>query len=194
MRRRFITFLIVVALIVVAVLLWITARAPAQSSVGANACLSGQQGCLRFPVISGDNLLGQSFTLPADFKGSDVLVIVPFDENQQVSAQTWLPLARDLAADDPDFAYYNVPVFPSMAAPLRALIRSGMTLSITDPQLRAITITVFLDDRDSFLASLNIPNADAMQVFLLDASGDLLWRGAGDYDSGQGAALTALVK
>src|ERR1700709_2532594 len=75
--------------------------------------------CLRFPMVSGDNLPGQTFNLPADFQGKSHLVIVPFDENQQVQAQAWLPLARELAQAHPDFTYYNVPVFPGMAAPLR---------------------------------------------------------------------------
>ena len=59
--------------------------------------------CLRFPTVSGENLPGQSFNLPADFAGASVLVIVPFDENQQVQAQTWLPYARELAQAHPTF-------------------------------------------------------------------------------------------
>jgi len=148
---------------------------------------------VRFPTVSGDNLPGQTFNLPTDFQGSSSLVIVPFDENQQVQAQEWLPLARELAQAHPDFTYYNVPVFPSMAAPLRAIVRGGMSVSISDAGLRALTITVFLDNRDQFLAALKIPDAKTMQVFLLNADGDVLWRGAGAYSDTQANSLRAFL-
>ncbi|HVU10918.1 MAG TPA: hypothetical protein VHD90_06550 [Phototrophicaceae bacterium] len=188
---------IVVALVIGVFLLIVGGNAPVVSGVGKQACVtSTQQGsatCLRFPVISGDNLNGQSVTLPAVFKGKTALVIIPFDENQQVSAQTWLPLARDLASSSADFVYYNVPIFPSMAAPMRTLIRAGMVATISDAQLRAITITVFLDDRDQFLSSLNIADVSAMQVFLLDGDGDVIWRGSGVYTDAQGDTLHAAL-
>jgi hypothetical protein len=149
--------------------------------------------CLHFPTISGENLTGEAFILPADFEGKHNLVIVPFDEAQQVSAAAWLPLAQELAAAHPDFAYYNLPVFPAMAAPLRAIIRTGMSFTIGDARLRELTITAFLDDRDAFLAALNIPNTDAMQVFLLNEDGEVIWRGAGEFDDAQGEALREIL-
>lgn len=169
-------------------------RAPALSGVGERACVAGSAAtCLTFPAISGANLPGRPFDLPADFAGRLNLVLVPFDEDQQVKAQTWLPLAHDLAAADPDLVAYNVPVFPSLNAPMRTVIRMGMNVTIPDAALQAVTITVFLDDRDAFLAALDIPAADVMQVFLLDDAGVVLWRGAGEFSSPQGEALRAVV-
>src|SRR5690349_15273455 len=107
--------IVVVAIIGIALQI-IGSRAPIVSSVSVDT--SCNDPCIRFPTVSGDNLPGQTFHLPDDFAGKSNLVIVPFDENQQVQAQTWLPVARDLALAHPDFAYYNVPVFPSMAAPM----------------------------------------------------------------------------
>ncbi len=150
--------------------------------------------CLRFPTVSGENLPGQPFNLPADFQGKSILVIVPFDENQQVQAQSWLSSARDIALQHPEFSYYNVPVFPSMAAPLRVIVRGGMAVSISDSTLRALTITVFLDQRDQFLEALKIPDAETLQIFLLNASGKVQWRGAGEYSDVQGDSLRALLQ
>ncbi|MEO8396665.1 MAG: hypothetical protein ABI700_26975 [Chloroflexota bacterium] len=150
--------------------------------------------CLRFPTITGENLPGQTFNLPADFQGKSILVIVPFDEDQQVQAQTWLAPAREIALQHPNFSYYNVPVFPSMAAPLRAIVRGGMSVSISDSYLRSLTITVFLDQRDQFLAALKLPDADTLQIFLLNVSGEVQWRGAGEYSDPQGKSLRALLQ
>ena len=194
-RGRWIGIAMIAALVVIAAALLLISRAPALSSVEVSSqpCIASGDACLRFPTISGDNLPGEVFNLPEDFVGERNLVIVPFDEAQQVNAAGWLPLAQELAAAHPDFAYYSLPIFPAMAAPLRAIIRTGMNFTITDADLRALTITTFLDDRDVFLAALDIPNTDAMQVFLLDADGAVIWRGEGAFDEAQGEALRAAV-
>jgi hypothetical protein len=192
MRRRWWLGIGIIGVgIVLAAAYLLFARAPESSSVGVEeeACDS----CLRFPAISGENLPGEAFQLPGDFVGENVLVIVPFDEEQQVNASSWLPLAHELAESQPNFTYYNVPVFPSMSAPLRTIIRTGMNLTIPDAELRTLTITVFLDDRDAFLAALEIPNVDAMQVFLLNRDRDVIWRGAGEFSAEQGESLRAAL-
>ena len=40
---------------------------------------------------------------------------------------------------------------------------------------------------------LNIPDVSAMQVFLLNANREVLWRGAGDFTAAQGDTLRALL-
>lgn len=195
-RRRLLAIGIIVALLLVAAAaILLSSRAPALSSVGVSSqpCIASGDACLHFPTISGENLPGDAFNLPADFAGTRTLVIVPFDEAQQVSAAGWLPLAQELAAAHPDFACYSLPIFPDMAAPMRAIIRTGMSFTISDAGLRALTITTFLDDRDAFLAALDIPSTDAMQIFLLDEDGIVLWRGTGEYSDAQGDALRAVV-
>lgn len=197
MRGRLLGGIVIVVLVVVVgvvfVLIGRNATPVSQVETPNRPCVDAGQACLRFPTITGDNLLGEALTLPDDFASAATLVIVPFDEAQQVGAGSWLPAARDLAASHPDFGYYNVPVFPSMAAAMRGLIRAGMSLTIGDEALRAITVTVFLDDRDAFLTSLNIANTDAMPVFLLNAEREVVWRGMGEYTAEQGAALQAAL-
>lgn len=190
-RKGWIGIGIVLVGILAVALYLLFARAPDASGVETNAAAC--ESCLPFPQISGENLPGDLFQLPGGFAGEKVLVIVPFDEEQQVSAASWLPLARELANSEANFAYYNVPVFPAMSAPLRTIIRAGMSITITDAELRERTITVFLEDLDAFLTALEIPNADAMQVFLLNSERAVIWRGAGSYDDAQGADLRAAV-
>ncbi len=194
MRRwRWLGIGLVIVVVGIGVLLLVIGGAPGVSSVQSHPCIIAAESCLRFPVVSGDSLSGQSYTLPADLQGKLVLVIVPFDESQQTQAQDWLPMARDLAAANPDFGYYDVPVFPSMNSGMRLIIRAGMNALIPDTQLRAVTITVFLDDLTPFLSSLNLPDASLMQVFLLNANGEVIWRGSGDFTDAQGDAIKALV-
>ena len=178
-----------------AVLLLFFNNAPTLSGVGVpdSRCIGEADACLTFPAINGENLSGQAFNLPQDFAGVTTLVIMPFDEAQQVKASSWLPLARELSLSQPELTYYNLPVFPNMSAPLRAFIRAGMNVSITDPALRELTITAFLDDRDAFLTALDTPNTDEMQVFLLNADGDVIWRGSSEFTNEQGESLRATL-
>lgn len=163
--------------------------------ISGSTCIRGADGesCLRFPTIRGLNLIGDEMTLPVDFAGEWNLVIVPFSDEQQVNAESWLPLAETLSAQNASLRYYNVPVFPDIVPPIRLVIRAGMNLAITDADLQALSITVFLDNRDVFLAALEIPDVEAMQVFLLNDSGEVYWRGVGEYDETQANALKLLL-
>ena len=81
--------------------------------------------CLRFPTVTGENLPGQTFNLPTDFQGKSILVIVPFDEDQQVEAQTWLSPAREIAQQHPNFTYYNVRCFQAWLLRCARLCAAG---------------------------------------------------------------------
>lgn len=160
------------------------------------ACITAiaNDSCLRFPLISGLNLRNAEMTFPTDFVGDYNFVIVPFSDEQQVNAETWLPLARELAEANPSLKYYNIPVFPDINPAIRVVIRAGLVVAIADPELQAISVTVFLENRDAFLAALNIPDVEAIQVFLVNREGDVLWRGSGLYDDTQGELLRRFVE
>lgn len=159
-----------------------TLTAPAISGVIEQPCLTDANAdCIRFPEVSGMTLSGQEMTLPADFSGDYVLVIVPFDDQQQVRAATWLEPAQSWA-DQYGLTYYDLAIMPDLSPAIRVFVRAGMNALITDSALRDLTLTLFLQDRDAFLAALAIPDVNAIQVFLLNAAGEVLWRGQGEYD------------
>jgi hypothetical protein len=182
--------------VVIAGVIVFTVNAPKTSTVVLEDCISAEQSdeCIRFPKITGANLLGDELVMPEDFMGAYTLVVVPFDEDQQTGAEEWLPLARELTETYADFTYYNVAVFPAdIAAPIRSFIRLGMNVAITDDALKAVTITAFLDDRDSFLAALRIPDVDSIQLFLLNRDREIIWRESGGYTSSKGESLRQAV-
>lgn len=150
-------------------------------------------GCIQFPTITGDNLLGQTVTYPSDFDGDYVLAVVPFDRDQQVLADTWLPFVQTIAAEHPNFAYYNIPVFPDIESAYRVLARAGLVMVIQDEHLREITTTVFLDNRVDFLSALAIPDAEAVQILLMQHDGTVLWRETGEFTVAKGESLLQTV-
>ncbi|MEQ8673003.1 MAG: hypothetical protein RLP44_30485 [Aggregatilineales bacterium] len=162
----------------------------------STACVQSDtaEACVQFPTISGDNLLGQAVTYPADFSGDTVLAVVPFDRDQQVVANTWLPFVQEIAGEYPEFAYYNIPVFPDIESGFRVLARAGLILVIQDEHLREITATVFLDNRDEFLNALAIPDVEDVQILLMERDGTVLWRETGEFTEAKGDALLQAVE
>jgi hypothetical protein len=68
-----------------------------------------------------------------------------------------------------------------------------MNVAITDDALKAVTITAFLDDRDSFITALRIPDLDSIQLFLLNQDREIIWRESGSYTPSKGESLRQKV-
>ena len=192
--KRLIPGVLVIALIGLVGVTAVTLRdAPAmtEAQLSEASCLNDP--CIRFPTVSGDNLLGEPQTYPRDFGGDYVLAVVPFDRDQQILAQSWLPHIEDLAGQYPDLTYYNIPVFPELESTYRVFARAGMIFLIEDEFLRSITTTVFLQNRDAFVQALDIPDVEDVEVLLMNHDGEVLWRERGEYDASKGAALAEVL-
>jgi hypothetical protein len=169
------------------------AQGPTASSVSVSDCSrTDSRPCLRFPSVTGTNLLNETFQLPDDFDGL-TLVLLSFDEAQMSQTASWLPLAQALAAEYPQFSYYNVPMLNAVAPLMRAFISRGMTL-VVPTDFHAITVMLFLEDKQLFLDALLIPDVDAPQSFLLNDVGEVIWRVRGDYSDESSASLRAAVE
>lgn len=185
----------VIAVVLIGLLLAYVANAPEVSGVRVSTCLESDGGtCIRFPAVSGTNLLGTAYDLPQDFAGTYNLVVISFDEEQTVRAEGWLPLARELAEQNPDFAYYSIPTLKAMTPLVRGIITGGMNVVIPDEHLREITIMLFLDDLDAFVNGLSITDRNGLQVLLLNASWEVVWQASGDYSETAGNNLRSALE
>ena len=184
----------IVGIVLIGLLFAYVASAPEASSVRVSSCIESDGGtCIQFPAVTGTNLRGTSYDLPQEFAGDYNFVVISFDEEQTVRAEGWLPLARELAEQDPDFAYYSLPTLKAMTPLIRGIITGGMNVVIPDEHLREITIMLFLDDLDAFVDGLSITDKSGLQVLLLNAAGEVVWRSNGDYSETAGNALRAAV-
>jgi hypothetical protein len=194
-RRHKILFgalLIAIAAIVTFIIVNIN-RSPTASDVAVSECIRADGGaCIRFPSVTGTNLLDETLNLPDDFEGL-TFVVVSFDEGQTSDTIDWLPLAQELATEHPRFSYYNIPVLNEVAPLMRAFISRGMTLIVPSDH-HAITVMLFLEDKQLFLDALFIPDVDEPESFLLNDAGEVIWRMRGDYSDEMGASLRAAVE
>ena len=78
-------------------------------------------------------------------------------------------------------------------APARGYIDGGMRAGIPDIDVRRHTLTAYAP-LGGIATALGIATFDEVQVFLLDAAGEIVWRSEGEPDAEKAAALAdALV-
>lgn len=133
-----------------------------------------------FPVVSGFNLNRQEFEFPRDFGGELNLVIVPFQQWQQNTVNTWIPYLQDVEEEFPNFIYYELPTIYQMSMVSRTFLNEGMRAGIPDETARERTITLYLD-KTKFKSALNITSEDDIYLFLVSKDGEILWQVTGQY-------------
>lgn len=157
---------------------------PASSSPSAAPEIDGAPGVADtvdtpfFPEVVGDNLEGKRYRLPADFEGKQNVVLIAFQRDQQAQVDTWMPFLRQLAAEQPDLRYYELPTIKEMGRVMRWVINSGMARGIDDPKAREATITLFID-KEPFTRALRIGTEETISLVVVDRSGRVDWQTAG---------------
>lgn len=168
-----------------AALLWRIAPSPSKLVLPSSADL--------FPLVSGYNLNRQEFVFPRDFSGQFNLVIVPFQRYQQMTVDTWIPVAKELEASFPGLVYYELPTIYAMPMVSRTFLNEGMRAGIPDETARERTITLYLD-KEAFMSGLQIPDEKDISLFLVDDMGEILWRSRGAYTPEKAAELVTVLQ
>ena len=141
-----------------------------------------------FPVVSGFNLNRQEFEFPRDFGSELNLVIVPFQQWQQNTVNTWVPYLQDLEDEFANFIYYELPTIYEMPMISRTFINEGMRAGIPNKTARERTITLYLD-KPKFKSALEIASEENIYLFLVDRNGEILWQSTGIYTTEKASEL-----
>lgn len=128
-----------------------------------------------FPTTCGTNLTGREFVLPFTLEGEYNLVMISFEPAQQFLLRTWLPLLSQLAEDHSTFRFYELPTLGHMSQDQKSFIDSGMRRGISDPSLREVVITVYVN-KPEFCQMLDIRTENTIHLLLIDHEGEILWR------------------
>ena len=142
----------------------------------------------RFPRLIASNLEKRTLTLPDDFEGSRNLLLVAFQREQQQQVDTWLREMRRFEELDPEFRYYELPTIQSPNRLVRWFIDTGMRRGIPDQKARSRTITLYID-KQPFLKALGITDENRIYCFLVNRSGQVLWRAEGVFDDSKAVSL-----
>jgi hypothetical protein len=169
--------------------LFLIALIAVTSKVGLGLALQAiVDGGARFPRLIASNLEKRSFTLPDDFEGSRNLLLVAFQREQQQQVDTWLREMRRFEELDPEFRFYELPTIQSPNRLVRWFIDTGMRRGIPDLKARSRTITLYID-KQPFLKVLGITDENRIYCFLVNRSGQVLWRAEGGFDEAKAVSL-----
>jgi hypothetical protein len=136
---------------------------------------------MKFPEVEATSLAHKKFQLPADLEGEINLVVVAFKQWHQNLVDTWIPSLQTLAYQHPQLRVYELPTMPRFNPFVRYMIDSGMRGGIPDRSVRATTLCIYTN-LDRFSSAIEIPNLETIYLFLLDRSGEVVWRGQGGFD------------
>ena len=148
---------------------------------------------MKFPQVSGFNLMRERLSLPEDFKGQYNLLFVPFQRWQQMEVDSWLDFTAQLEQSLPGLAHYELPTIQKMMSVSQWFINEGMRAGIPNAKTRAQTITLYID-KDTFRQALNISDEQHITLVLTGADGEIIWRERGAYSPEKGASLTQTLQ
>jgi hypothetical protein len=148
---------------------------------------------MRFPQVTGSNLLRQKVTLPDDLQGDLNILLIAFHQWQQAWVDSWIPFARQIEQTFPGVQFYELPVIYKMNFFSQTFLNEGMRAGIPNPTTRQKTITLYLD-KPSFRRALDIPHEDTIWILVLDNHGNVLWRTEGAYSQENGEALLNTIR
>jgi len=148
---------------------------------------------MRFPQVTGSNLLRRKVTLPDDLQGELNILFIAFQQWHQALVDSWVPMARQLEQSFPGVQFYELPVIYKMNFFSQTFLNEGMRAGIPNPTTRQKTITLYIDKK-AFRQALDIPDEDTIWVLVLDRQGNVLWRTDGAYSQEKGDALFKAVQ
>ena len=134
---------------------------------------------ISFPEVKGKSLQGNEIEFPSIFKSQAYhVVMIAFEQEQQVEVNTWLPHLETLTESRKDLDYLELPTISRMNALMRWIIYQGMRSGIKEDSSRKRTVTLHID-KEPFKETLNIGTESTIYAFLVDSDGKVIWQGEG---------------
>ena len=127
----------------------------------------------KFPKLTGIDLNGNKQLLPDSFAGKLNIVAIGFEREHQEAINTWIGVADEIIAKNPDIKFYEVPLIYELSTFSRAWVNNGMRFGIQNEIARKRTITVYTN-RDEFFNIMQM-KGDRIYVAIINKEGDILW-------------------
>lgn len=134
----------------------------------------------QFPAVRGKSLDGQEFALPDTFKGTQVILIVGYEQNTQFDIDRW---GIGLFTTDLNLPpVYEIPTIPGLIPSLfKEQIDRGMRKGIPKESWKDV-VTVYGGDGKKLAEWTGTENPRNARIILLNKEGKVIWF----YDRGYG--------
>ncbi|MDP1661403.1 MAG: hypothetical protein Q8L55_05765, partial [Phycisphaerales bacterium] len=146
-----------------------------------------------FPTTAGDSLNKRRIEIPAGLDAPYNILMVAFLREHQEDVDTWLPAAREIAADHANVEYYELPTVRNGGPLFKWFLDSGMRSGIPAFAARERTVTLYLDTA-RFRELAGIDGGNRIWVGLVDRAGRVYWSKRGPADAGSLAELRRVVR
>ena len=156
------------------------------SSVVVNQDPTGQV----FPSVRGTSLAGESYTLPDDFAGKPLVLLVGYKQRSQFDLDRWI---LGLVQLQTPVRIVEVPTIKGLIPGMFAnQIDAGMRKGIPEEDWGAV-VTVY-DEAAPIVEFTGNENGSNGRVLLLDKQGKVVWFADRGYSAGQVKALDEAVR
>ena len=132
------------------------------------------------PVLKGEFLTGRQALLPGAASGRVALLALGFSYESRFAVEAWIGRFRQDFGDNPQTAFYEVPMIGGMARLGKWFIDSGMR-NATPRKDHENVVTVY-GGTDPWKQRLGFQAPDAAYLILLDQRGVVRWRRSGMFD------------
>jgi hypothetical protein len=128
------------------------------------------------PATAGETLSGKKIVLADAVRGHTVVLVAGFSHDGGIACGDWMKAIRDDAALA-GMDVYEIAMLEGAPGIFRGVIKSGMRKGISSAdQERTVILT---QDDKSWEKFFEVSNGQEPQVMLLDAQGNVVWRGHG---------------
>lgn len=132
-----------------------------------------------FPSLSGKDLNGSPWSAPAGFPGKKTLVLIGFDEPQQVLIDSWIK-GMKLETSESSIPWVEMPLIENPGMFMRWFIDTGMRGGIRDKATRSRVWTAYTDKK-AFLESCGINTTETITVLVVEKNGTILASETGSF-------------
>jgi hypothetical protein len=126
----------------------------------------------RLPVVTGKDLNGRPWVVPAGLPGDKTLVLVGFEESQQEAIDKWTQ-GLGLNASSNAIPWIEMPLIEKPSMFMRWVINTGMRSGIKNLRMRSCVWTAYTDKK-AFMSSCGMVSDDAVFAMVVDRSGQIL--------------------
>ena len=127
----------------------------------------------RFPTVTGTALSGETVTVPDDFSGQRVIIVVGYDMNTQFDIDRWGIGFFTANLDLPPV--YELPTIPGLIPSLFAgRIDQGMRKGIPEESWKDV-VTLYGDEGEKIAQWTGTENPRNARIILIDEEGTVQW-------------------
>jgi hypothetical protein len=144
------------------------------------------------PRMEGETLSSKKIILPDDARGKIALLSIGFSKKGGDTSRAWGDRFKKDFSADPRYALYPVAVLEDVPRFVRGMILGGMRRGVP-AQEQDRFVTLFQGEAD-LKRFVGFSAENEAYLLLLDAKGEVQWRGHGFFTEQDYAALAAVAK